>query len=282
MSFHKKHLGQHFLHDPKLLAKIAQASPAQSGDLVLEIGPGDGSLTRAILDRGCRVVAVEYDVDLLARLQSRFAAEIISGQFRLVHADFLEIDIAEALGPAGNEYHVIANIPYYITGAIMRKLLTDTHQPRSLALIMQREVGERIVVRDGKQSLLALSVSVYGEPSVALRIARGAFVPAPDVDSVLLIVKNISRDRFLATPSKPPSSQGEETRKREELFFKLIHAGFGQKRKQLYKLIADYVARDIFANWCRQYGYAEDIRAEDVDLEAWINLVGRSRVDSEF
>jgi 16S rRNA (adenine1518-N6/adenine1519-N6)-dimethyltransferase len=268
---YKKHLGQHFLHDPKLLAKIAASSPAGVGDVVLEIGPGDGSLTRAILDRGCRVIAVEYDVDLLDNLQQRFASEIELGRFSLVHADFLECSISDLLtsdrggdGRAPGEsiqYHVIANIPYYITGAILRKLLTDVCQPQSLALIMQREVGERIVCRDDKQSLLSLSVAVYGEPSIALRIARGAFNPPPDVDSVLLLVKNISRDKFIYSKQK------------EELFFKLIHLAFAQKRKQMHKLIAEAVPRDIFETWCDRQGLSYDIRAEDVPLDSWIDLV---------
>ena len=280
MSSHKKHLGQHFLHDPKLLAKVAAASPAESGDVVLEIGPGDGSLTRAILDRGCRVISVEVDTDLLERLRARFAPEIQTGQFQLVHADFLECSIPGLLPLEKGEtergfeevihYHVIANIPYYITGAIMRKLLTDSYQPQSLALIMQREVGERIVCRDEKQSLLSLSVAVYGSPSVAFRIARGAFVPAPDVDSVLLVVRDISRGSFCDTAN---SENSELAKKREELFFKLIHLGFAQKRKQLHKLAASLVPRDIFEAWCIQHSFPFDIRAEDVPLRAWIDLV---------
>jgi 16S rRNA A1518/A1519 N6-dimethyltransferase RsmA/KsgA/DIM1 with predicted DNA glycosylase/AP lyase activity len=289
MTAHKKHLGQHFLHDPKLLAKIAASSPAGVGDVVLEIGPGDGSLTRAILDRGCRVIAVEYDVDLLDNLQQRFASEIESGQFSLVHADFLECSISDLLplgkGEAGEgsresiQYHVIANIPYYITGAILRKLLTDVCQPQSLALIMQREVGERIVCRDGKQSLLSLSVAVYGEPSVALRIARGAFNPPPDVDSVLLLVKNISRGVFEnPTPNlSPESGRGIRTDGRaqhlEEMFFKLIHLAFAQKRKQMHKLVAELVPRNIFEAWCNRQSIPYDVRAEDVPLDSWIDLV---------
>jgi len=279
----KKHLGQHFLHDPKLLRKIAESSPAQSGDVVLEIGPGDGALTQAILERGCRVVAVEYDTELIPVLENRFATEIDSGQLRLVQADFLEVDIAQILNCHPEEpmdtvaefinhgvpasirdnsgvYHVIANIPYYITGAILRKLLSGDCQPQSVSLIMQREVAERIVCRDNKQSLLSLSVGIYGEPHLVFRIVAGAFNPPPNVDSALLVVKGISRTRF-------------QNLKQEELFFQLIHAGFAQRRKQLYKLIAHIVQREVFDIWCVANSLPTDVRAEDMPIDAWIDLV---------
>lgn len=263
----KKHLGQHFLHDPKLLQKIAQSSPAGMGDVVLEIGPGDGALTRAILARGCRVVAVEYDTELIPVLSERFAAELSSGQLQLVQGDFLETNIATLLGltnevlASNNEagYHVIANIPYYITGAILRKLLSGDCQPVSATLIMQREVAERIVCRDGKQSLLSLSVAVYGKPSLEFRIPAGAFNPPPNVDSALLVVHDISRQSFFSP-------------QQEELFFKLIHAGFSQRRKQLYKLVAHIVPRELFDAWCARHDLLGDVRGEDVSVSAWVDL----------
>lgn len=259
----KKHLGQHFLHDPKLLKKIVDHAPVTPGDIVVEIGPGDGALTRAILDHGCRVVAVEYDTDLIPGLSTRFSAEISVGLLTLVQGDFLEMSIQE-LVPTGEQYHVIANIPYYITGAILRKLLSGDLQPLSCSLIMQREVAERIVCRDGKHSLLSLSVSVYGTCSIAFRILAGAFNPPPNVDSALLIVSNISRERFV--------HPGIDSDLLEKMFFSLIHSGFAQRRKQLYKLVADIVPIDTFNDWCGRFGYPATIRAEDVSIDAWIGL----------
>lgn len=256
----KKHLGQHFLHDVKLLNKIVAESPAQSGDLVLEIGPGDGALTRSMLDRGYRVVAVEYDAELIPVLSEKFAAEVVSGQFMLHQGDILEFSFETLnLKLETRDYHIIANIPYYITGAILRKFLSGQHQPQSMTLIMQREVADRIMAYGNKHSLLSLSVQAYGMVTRPFIISRGSFNPPPEVDSAVLVVNHISRIKF-------------ENQKHEDRFFEIIHAGFSQKRKQLKGLLPSSISPEQFRDWCAAHAYPVSIRAEDVSLAAWVDL----------
>ncbi len=209
-----KALGQNFLQDDSALAKIADAAEISAEDAVLEIGPGLGSLTRYLAVSARQVTAVELDPDLLGPLGAVLQPY---PNVRIVHGDILELKISELIDQP--DYIVAANIPYNITSAIIRHLLEGDIKPRRVVLTIQKEVAERICAKPGDLSLLALSVQVYGKPSIAAKIPASAFHPAPSVDSAILRI-DIYREPLIPTDLLAT-------------FFKFIKAGFGQKRKTL-------------------------------------------------
>ena len=223
---------------------VAEPSPEA---VVFEIGPGTGVLTRELLKRAGKVVALEADRELFGKLQADFASEITEGRLELLLGDIRTFDLATL----PEKYSLVANIPYYLTGDIFRKFLETSHQPHSMTLLVQKEVAERIA-RSKKESILSLSVKAYGTPKYEFTVPRGAFKPAPKVDSAVLTVRNISRKNF--------NSSAEE-----KCFFELLHAGFAHKRKFLAKNLAEagFNADDI----------PEKVRAEDVSLSMWFMLL---------
>ena len=229
--------------------RIAEAAEITSSDTVLEIGPGTGMLTRALLARAKCVVAVEADVELIPRLEETFQEDLEKGKLRLVSADIRSYDPSE-LGA----YKLVANIPYYITGEIIRTFLSGKSKPGSMTLLVQKEVAERIV-RSKKESLLSLSVKVYGTPHYRFTVPRGAFVPAPNVDSAVLSVTGI-HDSFASSTE-------------EGAFFKLLHAGFAHKRKLLVRNLEDVAPRDAILTAFHEASLPEKVRAEDVSLASW-------------
>jgi 16S rRNA (adenine1518-N6/adenine1519-N6)-dimethyltransferase len=240
-------LGQHLLTNPTVAQKVALAAGVTVGTNVLEIGPGKGMLTKELLALGALVTAVEKDPAMVAVLKEVFAKEIKSKQLILIEGDARELT-ADKLFPVG-EYVVAANIPYYITGELIRDFLTAHNQPTSIALLVQKEVAERIA-RSKKESILSLSVKIFGNPKYVQTVKRGNFNPPPNVDSAILAITHISRER-LETVS-------------EENFFKVVKAGFAQKRKTL--------AGNLKKVFGTSLGVADKIRAEDVPLSEWVAL----------
>jgi 16S rRNA (adenine1518-N6/adenine1519-N6)-dimethyltransferase len=209
-----KSLGQNFLQDPFALEKIISVAEIKSTDTLLEIGPGLGSLTRYLAVSAKQVVAVELDLKMISPLEAILAPY---QNVRVIQGDILELAPDELIDE--QDYIVVANIPYYITSAVIRHLLESKNKPRRIVLTIQKEVAERICAKPGDMSLLALSVQVYGEPRIAARIPAEAFFPAPKVDSAVLCVD------IYANPQIKPEFL--------KTFFKLIKAGFSQKRKML-------------------------------------------------
>ena len=209
-----KSLGQNFLQDVSALENIALAAEIQEDDCVLEIGPGLGSLTRYLAVSAKEVTAIELDPDMLPPLRAVLKPH---QNVRVVHGDILKTVISEIIHKT--DYLVVANIPYYITSAVIRHLLESNPKPRRIVLTIQKEVAERICAKAGDLSLLALSVQVYGKPSIAAIIPADAFHPAPKVDSAIL------RIDIYDQPLIPNDLL--------KTFFKLIKAGFSQKRKTL-------------------------------------------------
>jgi len=209
-----KRLGQNFLQDHFALEKIATAAEIQADDCVLEIGPGLGSLTRYLAVSARQVTAVELDPDLLNPLKAVLTPH---PNVRIVHGDILVLRVADLVDQSG--YIVAANIPYNITSAIIRHLLESDPKPRRIVLTIQKEVAERICAKPGDLSLLALSVQVYGSPSIQAKIPAGAFHPIPNVDSAILRIDIYDQPLISAEMLST--------------FFKLIKAGFSQKRKTL-------------------------------------------------
>ena len=167
----KKSLGQNFLVDEKALARVAAAAELTPDDTVLEIGPGLGSLTRHLAEAVQRVVAVEVDADLLPALEDTLRPY---GNVEVIHADILRVNLARQVAPPPG-YKVVANIPYYITSALVRYLLEAPARPARIVLTVQLEVAERMVAQPDDMSLLAVSVQVYSQPRIAARLPAGAF-----------------------------------------------------------------------------------------------------------
>lgn len=227
----KKSLGQHFLRSDRALADIAGAIPLHPSDTVLEIGPGEGVLTERLLRTGATVIAVEKDDRLITLLSDRFQKEAGEGRFRLIHGDVLDEIVLEKTHEALPEKWVlVANIPYYITGLILRTFLDDTRRPTDMVLLVQKEVAEDIVARDGKESIGSIAVKVYGEPRLIAKVPRGAFAPPPSVDSAILKISGIKE----AFPS-------EDARRR---FFEILRIGFKSRRKTVLNTLSDGTGRE--------------------------------------
>ncbi len=257
----KKSLGQNFLKSEVALRQIIEAGEIKTSDVVLEIGPGKGALTEKLLEKAKLVIAVEKDYELFEFLKIKFEKEIEQGSFLLIQGDILEIDIKKIIGDHEKNskqflYKIIANIPYNITGAILKKFLTEKNQPEAMVLMVQHEVAQRILARDGKESILSISVKSYGEPKMVAKVDKRYFSPAPKVNSAIISIKDISRRFF------------EENKIKEERFWEVVKAGFAHKRKKLSSNLKSLQKSGNFA-------FTPDLenkRAEDLPLTDWILL----------
>jgi dimethyladenosine transferase len=264
----KKSLGQNFLNSQGALQKIVTVGELEKKDVVLEIGPGLGALTEKILATGARVVAVEKDDRLIEILGEKFASEIEAGQLKILHQDILEVEIdgsGDFTDICGDDYKLIANIPYYITGQILRKFLETERQPKIMVVLVQKEVAERIVARDRKESLLSVSVKVFGESKLVSVVKAGSFNPAPKVDSAILQIKNISRNNF--------DAEGEEgSNEQINFFFEVLRLGFAHKRKTLMHNLKERFDAEMVGEVLDKLGVREKVRAEDLTAAQWLDL----------
>jgi 16S rRNA (adenine1518-N6/adenine1519-N6)-dimethyltransferase len=257
----KKSLGQHFLVSKKALSQIIDAGDIHTDDLVLEIGPGKGVLTERLLAKEATVVVIEKDRDLIPLLQETFPNQVSSNKLNIIHDDVLKFDPTD-LTILPTSYKLIANIPYYITGAIIEQFLSTTHQPTCMVLLMQREVAERIVARDHKHSILSIAVQVYGTPKIIGRVPPGAFVPPPTVESAILLIEGISRNFFIGNTPEGPCS--------EVIFFSVLKAVFGKKRKQIGGSLADHIGdRDLALQILSQASIDPKTRPETMTMLDW-------------
>ncbi|WP_343410127.1 16S rRNA (adenine(1518)-N(6)/adenine(1519)-N(6))-dimethyltransferase RsmA [Candidatus Amarolinea dominans] len=249
----RKALGQHFLVDETHLARIAAAADLSAADSVLEIGPGPGPLTHLLAAQAGRVVAVETDGRLIAFLQQTFAAQ---PHVHIIHQDILQFDPCALMQP---QYKVVANVPYYITSAILRHLLESACPPALTVVTVQREVAQRVVARPPDMSLLAVSVQLFCEVEIVGKIPAGAFYPPPQVDSAILRLRrrtSLAADLVLANVPA---------------FFDVVRAGFGQKRKQLHNSLAAGLGQTpgAIAAALSQAGLDGKRRAETLTLAEW-------------
>ena len=251
-----KRLGQNFLEDAQALESITHAAEIHPDDTVLEIGPGLGSLTRYLAASARQVIAVELDPNLLPPLKATLKPH---ANVRVIHADILDLSPSEIVDQP--EYLVVANIPYYITSAIIRHLLESERKPRRIVLTIQKEVAERICAQPGDLSLLALSVQVYGQPRIAAKIPASAFFPAPNVDSAVLVI-DIHPEPLIPAPQL-------------DIFFQLIKAGFSQKRKTLRNSLSAglHIAPAQAETMLREAGIDPMRRAETLSIAEWEALV---------
>ncbi len=251
----RKGLGQNFLVDEAALIQVVTVADISEDDVVLEVGPGLGGLTRHLAGQARTVVAVELDDRFMKPL-----TEILSPypNVRLVQGDILDLDPAGLV--ASDAYLVVANIPYYITSALIRHLLDAPVRPRRLVLTVQREVAQRICAEPGQLSLLALSVQVFGEPQVRARLPARAFYPSPKVDS------SVVRVDIYAEPVIPQASLKD--------FFRLARAGFSQKRKNLRNALSGglSLSKDAVVELLEAAGIDPRRRAQTLSLAEWRTL----------
>jgi 16S rRNA (adenine1518-N6/adenine1519-N6)-dimethyltransferase len=253
----KKSLGQHFLKSEKVLYQVIDAGDIHADDIVLEIGPGHGVLTERLLKLAGKVIAIEKDRELIPLLQKKFAKEIEEGNLEIIEKDILDFN-PDVLRFYQKPYKIVANIPYYITGAIIEQFLSAPHQPERMVLLMQKEVAQRIVAREGGESILSIAVKAYGKPKIVGIVPPGAFAPAPTVDSAVLLIENISRDLFKDTS--------------ESLFFTILKHCFGQKRKQLGHTLALLYKQEDFLPLLESISLSPKVRPEDLTKEKWREL----------
>jgi 16S rRNA (adenine1518-N6/adenine1519-N6)-dimethyltransferase len=250
-----KSLGQNFLNDPQILKQIVQAAEVDAHDMVLEIGPGLGSLTSRLAASARLVVAVELDERLIPILRQALATY---RNVRIIHGDILALPFDQILAEEG--YLVVANIPYYITSAVIRRLLEAPLRPRRIVLTIQKEVAQRVCAEPGELSLLALSVQVYGTPQIMFHIPAGAFYPPPKVDSAVVRIEIAPAPRLPANELKS--------------FFQLAKAAFSQKRKNLRNSLAAGLGWEPnqAQRLLEHAGIDPHRRPETVSLEEWAAL----------
>lgn len=263
----KKTLGQHFLRSDKAIREIVEAGKVTPLDTVLEIGPGEGVLTAALLATGARVIAVEMDERCIPILHERFAREEKEGRFQLLDGDVRDPALLATLFGkthiGDKPYKLIANIPYYITGLLFRMFLETNppvRQPTIMVYLIQKEVAEQLVGRGGKLGNLALAAMLYGKPRIVAKVPKGAFLPPPKVDSAIVAIENISRVNIKGFS--------------EKTFFALTHAGLGNRRKMLLANLVNALKldRQTLTGIFSKIDLDEKVRAEDVPLEQWITL----------
>lgn len=250
----KKSLGQNFLNSKTVARDIVRAGELSANDTVLEIGPGKGFLTSELLATGANVIAVEKDDRMIPLLQEKFALEIKQRQLTLIHGDVLDFNYQL---PTIN-YKLIANIPYYLTGQIIRTFLESKNKPERMILMVQKEVATRIVARDKKESILSIAVKVYGTPKLVKKVPARYFTPAPKVDSAILSIENISGTNFANKIS-------------EKYFFEVVRAGFAHKRKVLSGNLKELFGEKIF-DILEKAGVPQNARAEDLSLSQWLAI----------
>lgn len=251
----KKSLGQNFMHDPNTLDKIVATAEIQPTDTVIEVGPGTGELTVKLADAARQVIAIEVDERLEPLLADRLAAH---RNVSVVYGDVLKTDILKLVGT--QPFMVVANVPYYITSAILRHVLEVSHRPRRVVLTIQYEVAERLIAAPDDMSLLAVSVQYYGKPRLVSRINKAVFWPRPDVDSAIVRIDTYDQP-MVDVPS-------------DAAFFRVVRAGFSQKRKQLRNALAGglHIKSEVADSYLQAAGLDPQRRAETVTLEEWAAL----------
>lgn len=250
----RKGLGQNFLVDPHHLAKIVEIAELTSADTVLEIGPGPGTLTRLLAAAAGQVIAIELDRGMVNLLQH----ELPYPNLTVIEADILETQLP--ITNPQSPYKVVANLPYYITSAVLRHVLETTPRPQRVVVTVQKEVAQRMVAQPGDMSLLAISVQFYGQPKLVHHIPAGAFFPPPKVDSAVVRID---------TYTEPPVPVADVER-----FFRVIKAGFSQKRKQLKNSLSAGLHQPTtqIATALHQAGIDPTRRAETLSLAEWARL----------
>ena len=252
----KKALGQNFLIDRRVRAKIVEAADISPGDTVLEVGPGRGFLTKALAEHAGRVVAVELDGGLIPRLKEAF---IGYDNVDFVEGDARTIDIDALVGTA-TKYKVVANLPYYAATPIVRRFLETQHKPTTLVVMLQKEVALEMTAPPGKMGILSVATQVYGSPRIVTSVSPKAFRPSPNVTSAVVRI-----DTY-AEPAVAFDSA--------ERFFTLVRAAFSAPRKQIHNSLKNGldVDPDEVMALLRNAGISPTRRAQTLSMDEWGDL----------
>ena len=254
----KKSLGQNFLKSLPALKMMCDQGEIINDDTIVEIGPGKGALTQRLLEKSNRVIAIEKDRELVDILKERFAEEIKNKKLEIVEGDCLDFE-PKNYNFKNNKYKIIANIPYNITGAILKKFLSCEFQPEKMVLLVQHEVARRIVASDKKESILSLSVKAYGDPKYIMKVGKRFFSPSPKVDSAIILINNISNKHFL-------------NKSEESSFFDAVKSGFAHKRKVLRKNLEEIAPLSTIDAMYKELKIDTKTRAEDLPFPVWIKI----------
>ncbi|MDD5626734.1 MAG: 16S rRNA (adenine(1518)-N(6)/adenine(1519)-N(6))-dimethyltransferase RsmA [Patescibacteria group bacterium] len=271
----KPKLGQHFLFDETILNKIVDAGEVRRSDVILEIGPGKGDLTQKLAMRARKVVAVELDRDLARELERKFKP------FRavvIVPDDIIKFSIFNF--KFAKDYKVIGNIPFYITGKILRKFTASKKRPKMMVLLVQKEVAKRVCARPGKMSVLTVAVQTFGSPEIVDYVSRDKFSPPPEVDSAILRIRmyphsELARELHWYNRRGFLRVTAEEMDNKEAEFFRLIKIGFASPRKQIHNNLKNgYLLTDEeVTSWLKAAGVKRTARAQELGVVDWINLL---------
>ena len=250
----KKKLGQHWLHDAPSLAAMLTAADVQPGDYVVEVGPGLGTLTQFLLDAGATVHAIEFDEELARTLRKRVQHSPES--LLITQADILRFNFSEL--PA--DYKIVANIPYYLTSALLRLISETANPPAVAAVLVQKEVAERVCAVPGDMSLLSVSAQVYFETYLGPIVPAELFTPPPKVDSQILVLKRRPQPLFKELDSK--------------LLFRVVKAGFSERRKKLRSSISGGlgISKETADTLLHTANISGDLRAQNLSIEDWLVL----------
>jgi len=248
----KKSLGQHWLDDPESLHAMLAAADVQPEDTVLEVGPGLGSLTKLLVESADQVVAVEFDEALATGLSERVKAD----NFRVVHQDILRFDLT-TLPP---DYKVVANIPYYLTSKLVRVLSESPNPPLIAALLIQKEVAERLAAKPGQLSILGVTAQCFWEVSLGMSVPAELFTPAPRVDSQIAVLQRRPAPLYPDVDTKQ--------------IFRIVKAGFGEKRKTLLNSLSAglHLDKATVRDWLDSAGIDPQLRAQNLSLDDWHKL----------
>ncbi len=254
----KKYLGQHFLSNKNILEVMIRAAEISKNDIVLEVGPGTGTLTQLLAQRAKKIIAVEKDRELIPYLREKFKNQ---KNVKIIEGDILKL--AARHSPLVTDYKIVANIPYYITSRFLRVFLEAKKKPALMVLMIQHEVARRIVARDnpskkfgaGKESLLSLSVKAYGTPTIIRKVPKGIFSPPPKVDSAIIKIDDISGAWFNKNRIKP------------SYFFEILRRAFQKKRNTLKNSIGKSIQNHELDPKILSS------RPEDLSLDDWASIV---------
>ena len=263
--------GQNFLINEKIYDEIIKAAEITEDDTVLEIGPGLGLLSFKLALKAKRVLAVEIDNQLAGYLEMASAAKN-TGNLEIYNEDILRFNLPEKLSPL-EEYKIVANLPYNITSIFLRLFLSSPRRPKSLVLMLQKEVAERIVAKAPDMNLLALSVQYFAQAEIIRQVKAGNFWPEPKVDSA--IIKLTVKPEFLKA-----NQDNEKNREEEKMFFRLAKIGFSAKRKMLKNNLSGGLKIDgkKIAELLAENNFNSQARAEDLSLDDWQKLFAALRV----
>lgn len=260
MFYPKRSLGQNFLIDSSVLPEIIKAAEIRDGDVVIEIGPGLGILTKALLDAGAKVFAIEKDFDLVAKLTQMFGN---NKNLKIVHQDALFFDFSHF-----ETFKVVSNLPFNIASPIIRKFLESSNPPELMVIMIQKEVAEKILAKPGnsERGILTLAVEFYGKAEMIAIVPKTSFRPQPKVDAAIIKIK----------PFQPHSRNG--VRKVEPkftaCFFRIVKAGFSSKRRQIHNSLTATLRleKNIVLDLLKKAQIDPQLRAEDLSLKQWLEL----------